>query len=398
MEEGLLRMRGARKVSRADTEFDRESHDTNEVVDYSNALLYLAAIQLITATVTSSFVAIIGCALVPTSLVSAVRTLTLTMVTATIFVYQPLRIGRVRGLDILFAALRPCVFIYVISLIVEQLTHACARDAASPSWRRILVHGGSFVQLMAGFIRARNPMSETDLPFLLVVATLILLAMLPPPAVVLAGPLCNSPSLWTAAERMLRAFCFSILYCVFTFCSNLPNRATNELILCVCRAASASLWVLACHSYLLVLVIPQGVLAVYFRIQCLQKAKVDDDDPEVGTRLLDAEEEAPKVQSLTKKRVAEPPPPVTPEAVGGGMNGTAGLLALNGGLETTPSNPSPPAQHASDNGVIRSTFSGFGARPLLDISQASGEASVGVGGTHPGDLSKEEIARIAESM
>lgn len=373
MDESFLRMRGARKSPRtSNSEWGEQV--TNDSIDYSNALIYLAGIQLVTATVTSSLVAILGCTMVPTSLVSAVRTLTLTMATASAFVYQPLRIGRVKGLDIVFAALRPCVFVYIASLILEQLIHSCARDAAAPSWRRILVHAGSFVQLMAGFLRAKNPTSETDLPFLLVLASLVLVAMLPPPAVILQGPLCNSPSLWTASERLLRAFCFSMLYCILVFCSNLPNRATNELLLCVCRAASASIWVLACHPYLLILAIPQGVFAVYFRIKAYEKLKVDNDDPEVGTRLLDSEEDP--VEETSKSAT-----------------------------ESFRSTPPPPSQHsqhgqhaATDGGVIRPSFSGFGARPLVDISQANGDVAAGGGGTHPGDLSREELARIAESM
>lgn len=288
------------QLSHADTE--SECHD--DPVDYSNALIYFAGIQVVTGTVVSSLVSILGCSLVPQSIVSAVRTLTLATASAVIFVYKPLRIGHVRGLEIVFSALRPCVFIYIASLTLEQLVHTCARDSVAPSWRRVLVHAGSFIQLFAGFLRARNPVAETDLPFILVIGSLLLVAMLPPPAVILQGPLCSSPSIWTAAERMLRSFCFSITFAVFVFCSSLPSRSTNELLVCVARAASASVWVLMCHSYMLIFVIPQCVMAVYSRVRSLQPGggyqSISQDDPESGTMLLKRNVEAAGSGSLAK--------------------------------------------------------------------------------------------------
>lgn len=429
-------MRGGTKVTRFPIH-DIDSDTSTQPIDYANAVLYLGGIQIVTATLASSLVAILGCSLVPTSLVSAVRTLTLTSIVAVALVYKPIRIGRVKGLDIVFSALRPCVYVYIASLVLEQLVHTCARDAAAPSWRRILVHFGSFVQLSAGFMRARNPTSEQDLPFLLVVATLILVAMLPPPAVILQGPLCSSPSLWTAGERLLRALCFSLLYCVFVFCSALPNRATRELLLCVCRAASASVWVLACHAYLLILVVPQGAIVVYYRVLEVDQGKAhdSDDDPESGRRLLggtdderdEAHEtheahEAHKAKTLhslhgeqTPKTPEERAQEAENERFAESLRRDADLLRLSekkpldtsnvadafarGVRESDNASPATQhaqhAQHTTENGMIRSNFGSFGPRPLVDISEASAQEG---GGAHAGTFTKEQLEQIANTM
>lgn len=427
MEEGLLRMRGGTKVTRFPIH-DTDSDTATQPIDYANAVLYLGGFQIVTATLASSLVSILGCSLVPTSLVSAVRTLTLTSIVAVALVYKPIRIGRVKGLDIVFSALRPCVYVYIASLVLEQLVHTCARDAAAPSWRRILVHFGSFVQLSAGFMRARNPTSEQDLPFLLVVATLILVAMLPPPAVILQGPLCSSPSLWTAGERLLRALCFSLLYCVFVFCSALPNRATRELLLCVCRAASASVWVLACHAYLLILVVPQGAIVVYYRVLEVDQGKAhgSDDDPEAGRRLLGATEDdqdetlearEPKtVHSLHGEQTPKTPEERAQEAenerFAESLRREADLIRLsekktfeNSGVGDAFArgvrevDNAPPAtqhaQHTTENGMIRTNFGPFGPRSLVDISEASAQEG---GGAHAGNFTKEQLEQIANTM
>ena len=427
---------------------DTESECHDDPIDYSNALIYFAGIQVVTGTVLSSLVSILGCSLFPQSIVSAVRTLTLATASAVIFVYKPLRIGHVRGLEIVFSALRPCVFIYIASLTLEQLVHTCARDSVAPSWRRVLVHAGSFIQLVAGFLRARNPVAETDLPFILVLGSLLLVAMLPPPAVILQGPLCSSPSIWTAAERMLRSFCFSITFAVFVFCSSLPSRSTNELLVCVPRAASASVWVLMCHSYMLIFVIPQCVMAVYSRVRSLQNdgdyptyQSISQDDPESGTMLLKRNVDAVGSNSLSKTPTGE----IKPAAESGlekiasterssdtdaSQNGLMHMSAseeedrlkyaqsLHRDAERLRMGPGAGHNHSMGNETVSLSLSipdtaiqarvghsggmikvvensQFGQLRLKDISDVNDRGG-GVSG--PGEMSKDAMARIASGM
>ena len=51
---------------------------------------------------------------------------------------------------------------------------------------------------------------------------------MPPPAVALVGPLCQSVDLWEAADRIVRAFCFGMLYSVTVYAST--RTRTQQLL------------------------------------------------------------------------------------------------------------------------------------------------------------------------
>jgi len=242
-------------------------HDTDDLeIDFSTAALYLTGLQTVVATVLTSSVSIACCALLPEAAVSAIRTLVLSSAAGGLLVRRPLRIGRVRGITLIFNSLRPCVAIYIVSLVLEQLVHSCARDVSTPSWRRFVFHAMVFVQIGAGFGRARWPLQETDVPFLVTAASLVAIALLPPPAVVLTGPLCASPTLGMAAERVVRSFVFSLLFSVFVYSSAPTTQASCDSLVCIMRASAATLWTLGCSVYLLPLALLQGGLVIFVRI------------------------------------------------------------------------------------------------------------------------------------
>ena len=54
-------------------------------------------------------------------------------------------------------------------------------------------------------MRARAPLEDTDRPFVLCLVACGVIALMPPPAVALVGPLCQSVDLWEAADRVVRA-------------------------------------------------------------------------------------------------------------------------------------------------------------------------------------------------
>ena len=240
--------------------------DDDVAVDFSNAVLYVGALQTITATVFTAAVSIISCVAFPYNFVSAIRTLVLSSIVGIAVLRKPFRLGRVHGLNLIFRALQPCVLIYICSEVAEQLVHTCTRETSTPSWRRFVFHSMSAVMIISGFLRARRPLAQTDLPFLLTSTALLIISMLPPPAVVLSGPLCSSPTLSSAAERLLRSFVFALLYSVFVYAAAPPAASSSEMMICVMRASAASIWVLAAHSYFLPFAIVQCSIVIYTRI------------------------------------------------------------------------------------------------------------------------------------
>jgi hypothetical protein len=119
----------------------------------------------------------------------------------------------------------------------------------------------------SGFVRARAPRSETDLPFLLTLAAVLALAVVPPPAVAMAGPLCEPPTLMVAGERLLRALLFSMLYAVHAYVAAPRANEMHELAIVVIRSGAASIWVLAVHPAVLALAPAQAGLALFARFQ-----------------------------------------------------------------------------------------------------------------------------------
>ena len=200
--------------------------------------------------------------------ISAVRTLAITSAVALAMMKSPIRLGRVRGVLTMFNALRPCVILYISVLVVEQLVHTCASTDASTaagSWRRYVFQTMVVFMVVSGFVRARAPHSETDVPFLITLLAVLVIALLPPPAIVQAGPLCEPASVGGASERLVRSLLFSSLYVVHVYCSA-PNRnAVNEIALSVARCAASSLWVLGSHWMLMPLALVQAILALTMR-------------------------------------------------------------------------------------------------------------------------------------
>jgi len=179
---------------------------------------------------------------------------------------KPFTLGNVHGLLLVFRALQPCVVFYMIALVAEQLVHSCARDVEAPSWRRLVFNLMVVLMVVSGFMRARRPLANTDGPFLMTVTALFIAALLPPPAVLMAGPLCSSPTLYVAAERLVRAFVFALNYSVFVFAAAPPAQSSGEVFICVTRAFAATVWLLACHVWVLPLAFVQAGVVVYVRV------------------------------------------------------------------------------------------------------------------------------------
>jgi len=207
----------------------------------------------------------------------------------------------------------------------------------------------SVLMLLSGFLRARRPLAQTDLPFLIAVVALLVISMLPPPAVVLSGPLCSSPTLSSAAERIVRSFVFSLLYSVFVYAAAPPVQSSSEVLICVMRASAASIWVLAAHSYLLPFAIIQGSIAIYTRIFGQEYA-------------IDDEEEAPLIMTQPVD-YSQQPETFELEARHGHELHDAGLVEQAPDVQ--------PKTVACADSLIVPSFQAIGARGLVDISSTA---------------------------
>jgi hypothetical protein len=263
---------------------------------------------------------------------------------------KPLSVGRSHGIKVVFSSLQPAIPIYLMALVVEQLVHTCTSDTSnSPSWRRVVFHSMILVMLVSGVMRSRHPLKDTDSPFLLTAAALLVIAIMPPPAVALVGPLCQSVTLWEAADRLVRAFAFALVYCVHAYAltSTATFSKTDNLIV-VTRSASASLWTLGAHvSWLPVAVVQSGIV-ILARIrleQNVEYAAVADtvsDDEEAARMEFTGEQPQQPVDVIAQQRelLAQP---------------TAVAMAA----------PAPPPPPANDQEIVASDF---GPRAFRDIS------------------------------
>tara|TARA_B100001109_G_scaffold255073_1_gene256614 strand:+ start:4108 stop:5193 length:1086 start_codon:yes stop_codon:yes gene_type:complete len=243
-----------------------EDREDGKGIDFGAAGLYLPGAQTIVATTTSACVSVLACWLVPLGAISAVRTLALTATAGILIIRKPIKIGNTKGVNTIFAALRPCCLLYVSCLVLEQLVHTCVSDEASYEhgfWRRLIYHVAMTVMTVSGFMRARSPRAEQDLPFLLSTGSLLAVALLPPPALALSGPLCSPPTLLAAGERVLRSFLFAVVYVVLVYASAPISNNLADTLVCIARSATASAWVLGALVFSLPLAFVQVCLVLY---------------------------------------------------------------------------------------------------------------------------------------
>lgn len=249
-----------------------DATEDDKSIDFSSVGLYLAGLQTCFAIVCCGCVSVLCCWLMPESAISAVRTLAITATVGMLLVRSPVRVGPVRGIVTVFNALRPCVPMYILALTVEQLVHTCVPadgatfESRNTLTRRIIYHAVCGLLVISGFVRARSPRSESDVPFLLSVICLLVIALLPPPAIAQTGPLCEPASLMGAGERVLRALLFAAVYTVLVYAAAPQRNQSNELFICVARATAASVWVLCSTAWLLPLAPIQVVIVLCTRL------------------------------------------------------------------------------------------------------------------------------------
>lgn len=262
----MLRKQNNMRLNSLAKELSGHGGNDEKTIDFSAAGLYLPGAQTIVATTTSAAVSILACWLIPVSGISAVRTLALTATAGVLIIRRPIKIGNTKGVNTIFSALRPCCFLYVCCLVLEQLVHTCVGEESTYEhgfWRRVIYHVNMTVMTTAAFIRSKNPRAENDLPFLIACLALLIIALLPPPALALSGPLCSPPTLMGAGERMLRAFMFACVYVVLVYSAAPISNNLGDTLVCIARSAAASAWVLGATVYSIPLAAVQICLVLY---------------------------------------------------------------------------------------------------------------------------------------
>lgn len=239
------------------------------MVDFANASLYLGGLQTVFSIVCTAVVSVLACWLVPQGGVSAVRTLALCAAVGALLMRKALRVGRAHGVHVIFSALQPALPLYLLSLVTEQLIHTCSVETNSvPSWRRVVFHAMILAMTVSGMMSARAPMGQTDVPFLITAVALLVVALLPPPAQALVGPLCQSVSLWEASDRLVRAFAFATLYCAHVYASTSSNGLdTAGTWVVVTRSASSSIWTMGAHIAWLPVAVVQCAIVILSRLR-----------------------------------------------------------------------------------------------------------------------------------
>ena len=332
------------------------------VVDFSNASLYVAGLQTIFAIVTCASISVLSCWLSFTGGVSAVRTLALCSATGAALMYRPLRFGRAHGVTVVFPSLQLSIPLYLGTLVVAQLVHTCTSDPShAPSWRHVVFHAGVVAMICAGFMCARAPLAETDRPFILTLCALLVMAIMPPPAVALVGPLCESVTLWDAADRVVRAFAFGLLYCVNVYALTSTTTARiSDTPTIFFRSASASIWVGGALLWWLPLAAAQAAIVIHARVsknpngtgetsvnykKLESSASTDDEDQEialVAPKLDDPTTAVAEQERLLKQRPVysdDSAPPVLGKIVN--IPASRARLA-SPSLETDPLQPVGP--------------------------------------------------------
>lgn len=251
-------------------EMEQSSSDDGKGIDFGAAGLYLPGAQTIVATTVTSAVSILACWLFPLGAISAVRTLALTATAGILIIRRPIKIGNTKGVNTIFSALRPCCLVYLFCLVIEQLVHTCVGEETTYEygwWRRMIYHSMMSVMTVSAFLRAKSPRSEEDVPFLMACAAMLVIALLPPPALALSGPLCSPPTLMGAGERIVRAFMFSCTYVVLVYASAPISNNLADTVVCIARSTAASAWVLGAVVYTVPLAAAQIVVILYCSFQ-----------------------------------------------------------------------------------------------------------------------------------
>lgn len=217
-------------------------------MDFESVGLYVVGAQCITATMLTSFLSVAMGWAQASSRSPALRTLTIITAVAAVATAKPLRITKSRGLDHVFRASRPGVYLYVASLVVEQVATSCDAGTAATivsQVERAVSLTVTVSLLLGGLLQSWWPLGDRDLvPFVISAACLLVLAMWPLAPPVAAAPFCTLFSIHEAGARLARGIVFSVVYTVHAYACLPVNLDSQDLVVVPLRSSVASIWVL----------------------------------------------------------------------------------------------------------------------------------------------------------
>lgn len=240
-----------------------------ENIEYDNVELYFCGIQTSFCTLSSSVASVLVCWILPNSYVASVRTLALCSVVALFGTVHPFKIQGAKGFQLIFNAMRPCPWIYLVALVLEQLRHTCSSASrGTDGFVPLLVFNALGISLAAsGVFKSNFPDSSDDIFFVAISVLFVLMALFPTPVSLGDGPLCSVSSVAVAFERSTRAMLFAFLYSVFVYSTPPQKQTIGEICYCCIRATGGSVWVLVCSPWIFWLAPIQFVLAIWVRVR-----------------------------------------------------------------------------------------------------------------------------------
>ena len=378
----------------SDASVDAEPHG---VVDFNQAALYMPGLQVLCALLCCCLASILtAVASAAIGTVSAVRTSTVALLVGTAFVWRPVRVSSyVVGVDVMFDALRPCIFVYVGALVLEQLAHSCgaANVVAAPTLRYGIFQLLVLVMAGAGFVQAHHPRRQTDYPFVAVAGALFVIAFFAPPTRTGwsgEGPLCEPPPTARAIERIFRALLFGVTYCALAYASEPARHTVEEVGLCAMRAIVGTVWILCVHRYFLFVAGIQAFVVLWARMR--------DDKRRHSPALfspLDTSDPAPPATMVQEMDYAQPEVSYMVDEYGqmlaGADMGVSFHSVANGVPNGAPNGVANGVVNGVANGVTNGVANGLGMTNGLGTTngRAGGGSSV---------PSKADMARVAAQI
>ena len=241
---------------------------TGEGMNYLSIPLYVPAAQVLVSLTATSLATILIVAVVPQDSSSAPRATIGAAVVVFVCTFKPVPFLQCGDTHNVFDALRPAVWLYWASAVMEQLVYACGgcRNGTWGTTLRVVHHVCTAAAASMGILRAYRPRWEEDFPSIVAVLALLVTGFFPPPPSKSWGPLTVVEGVWDAFERTTRAVLFGLTYCSMAYATEASLRTQQDVRVCAARAAAASVWVLVVHVYAVPLAVFQSLLAVYQRV------------------------------------------------------------------------------------------------------------------------------------
>jgi hypothetical protein len=235
-------------------------------IDFSSIGLYVLAVQLSGVTVLLTTITVSLPYMVPRSAASSVRTVACLCIVGVLCLRYPLRVGRTRGLVLIFHALRPGAAIFIVALVMEHLCYTDSENNFMGGMRMVGYHALILVLITCGLVRAVTASPNKDAPFAIAILAAALIAFLPPESTSEVSPLVGRAGGIAIADRYLRAVTFVLLYSSHAYSLAPATHLSEEVGLTVARSVAASAWTLGCHAALLPIAIVQFGLVLANRL------------------------------------------------------------------------------------------------------------------------------------